>query len=150
MEAMQATDSKIGEMSLLESQFFREKVITKYSNGEDLFPLWEFMSSDFYVRDSSAWEWLDEFLKGNEFCFFFDKREEPVIYLFEKNQSLVTFLENFPGYDFYVTNENLDFLISFNDSDYLSASGTAEPWLRQKATELSRSGWKDMDGKMGS
>ena len=103
--------------------------------------------SGFSICDENAWKWLDEFIQLDECLIFFDQTDDPTVYMFQENQSLTKFLSKLQGYVFYITNENLDFLIYFNDSDYLRYIGTAEPWLRNKAKELSKTGWVDMDGK---
>ncbi|HMV45344.1 MAG TPA: hypothetical protein PKD50_22655, partial [Leptospiraceae bacterium] len=82
-----------------------------------------------------------------ECILFFEQTDDSTVYTFQENQSLTKFLTKLQGYVFYITNEHLDFLIYFNDSDYLRCIGTAEPWLRNKAKELSKTGWVDMDGK---
>ncbi len=147
IEAKEATGMALEEMSALESVFFRNKVIEKFMQGKNSFPLWERVSPGYGVHDPKAWHWLDEFLLNQEIYFFFDESNDPTIYIFQPDQSFVKFLSEFPKYVYYITNESLDFILSFNDHDYLIASGTAEPWLRKKAKELSKSGWVDMEGK---
>ena len=44
---------------------------------------------------------------------------------------------------FYVTNDNLDYIISYNDHEYLIACGIAETWLRNKVADMTANGWKD-------
>jgi hypothetical protein len=147
-EALQATGYKLEEMTELESVMFRKTVLDRYTGGVDFRAIWEVLEgSEFSVCDKNAWEWLDDFLLPNEFYLFFDKGDDTTIYIFPENQSFTKFQNEFPGYIFYLTNKNLDFLISFNDSDYLTAQGTAEPWLRNKVKELSKTGWVDMEGK---
>lgn len=148
-EALQATGYKIEEMSSLESVFFRKRILDTFADGKEHRALWEAVGATkgFSVCDSNAWEWLDEFLLLDEFYLFFDKGDDTTIYIFHENQSFAKFQNEFPGYTFYITNENLDFLIYHNDSDYLRCIGTAEPWLRNKVKELSKTGWVDMDGK---
>lgn len=147
-EALKATGYKLEAMTELESILYRKSILDKYTGGRDFRALWEVTKgSEFTIRESNAWEWLDEFLLLEEFYLFFDKGDDTTIYIFPENQSFTKFQNEFPGYNFYISNKNLDFLIYQNDSDYLSAHGTAEPWLRNKAKELSNTGWVDMDGK---
>ena len=60
-----------------------------------------------------------------------------------EGQSVAEFIAELPIYVFYITNKNLDYIVSHNDSDYLIASGTAESWLREKVREMTANGWKD-------
>ena len=121
IEAREATGAVLEEMSALESLFFRNKVVEKFMQRNNSFPLWERVSPGYGVHDPKAWHWLDE--------------------------SFVKFLSEFPKYVYYITNESLDFILTFNDHDFLIASSTAEPRLRNKARELSKTCWVDMDGK---
>ena len=147
-EALEATGYKLEELSPLESIFLRNKVSNKFTNKEETDSLfWESLTNSFDIRDKDAWKWLDEFIQLKEFYLYFDKSSDSTVYIFPENQSFTKFLSEFPGYVFYITNENLDFLICFNDSHYLIALGTAESWLRNKTIELSKSGWVDMDGR---
>lgn len=147
LEAKEATGIALEEMSALESVFFRNKVVEKFMEGNKSFLLWERVVRGYAIHDRKAWHWLDEFLKNQEIYFFFDESNDPTIYIFQPNQSFVKFLHEFPKYVYYITNESLDFILGLNDHDYLIASGTALPWLRNKAKELSKTGWVDMDGK---
>ena len=148
-EALEATGYRIEEMSSLESVFFRKKILETFSDGREHRALWESAGArdGFSVCDANAWQWLDDFLLPNEFYLFFDKGDDTTIYIFPENQSFTKFQNEFPGYIFYLTNKNLDFLIYHNDSNYLHCVGTAEPWLRNKVKELSKTGWVDLEGK---
>ncbi len=145
-DAIKISGMNITEYSVLESLIFLEKVQLKYSNSMNSFPLWDNLKQDFFIRDPNCWDCIDEFIQEKEFYLFFDKRDEAIVYVFTQGQLLVDFLNEFPPFVFYITNESLDYLICYNDHDYLIAAGTAEPWLRNKAIELSKTGWKDMDG----
>ena len=148
-EAISVTGYKIEPMSLLESVMIRKNVLIKYSDGNEHHTLWEHtnMENSFYIREQGSWKWLDEFLNLDECILFFDYEDDPIFYILPANQSIRSFISELSFTEFYITNKNLDFLISFNDSDYLTAHGTAEPWLRSKVKELSKTGCVDMDGK---
>lgn len=148
-DAVATLSFKLGEMSLLEAKFFRERMASKFlKDGIDAFPLWErVLFPRFSVRDVNAIDWLDEFIRNQETIMFFHKDDHSIIYNINKGQSLSLFLNEIPYQMYHFTNESLDYLICFSDANYLIAAGTAEPWLRNKAIELSKTGWKDMDGK---
>lgn len=147
-EAKKESGCALHGMSLLESKFFRQKVSDVY--GQQFVPdtlFWTTLKKTFSVRDKNAWTWLDEFLQQRECYLFFELTHDETVYQFPQNQSIVNFFHELPVYVFYLTNEKLDYLITYNDHDYLAAYGTAEEWLRKKAISLSKTGWKDMDGK---
>ncbi|MEM7183518.1 MAG: hypothetical protein AAF518_21600 [Spirochaetota bacterium] len=146
-EAIQAVEYTIAEMTVSQSILLHEKVSQKFADGKEYESLfWEAVGSQgFSVRDREAWKWLDEFLQGQQFLLFFEKTSTPIVYAFQEHQIVSKFLKECPIYVFYITNQNLDYLIYFNDSDYLRCIGTAEPWLQNKARELSQAGWRDRD-----
>ncbi|MCB1156059.1 MAG: hypothetical protein H7A25_22435 [Leptospiraceae bacterium] len=150
-EALDATNYRMEEMSPLESIFFRQKVSEKFADGRDYSSLfWEAVATTgkgFSIRSDESWKWLDDFLEYKEYILFFEKSDDSTIYIFPEKQSIVKFLHEFPINVLYITNDYLDYFISFNDSDYLHCIGTAESWLKTKALELSKTGWRDMDGK---
>ncbi|MEM7182937.1 MAG: hypothetical protein AAF518_18650 [Spirochaetota bacterium] len=149
-ETLQVTHYNLRELAPIESQQFRKRVADKYTSGKthpSLF--WELVAGygGFSICDSDAWQWLDEFIKERKFILFFEESNDPTVYIAAAKQKFQEFLEEFPDYIFYVTNESLDYLIYFNDSDYLRCIGSAEPWLRQKVKQLSQNSWKDIDGR---
>ena len=130
-------------MSDLESQIFRKHIFEKFTQGSENFPIWENIEPSFSIRDKYAWKWLDEFIRKEETYLFFDKDDDPIVYILMEGQSVAEFIAELPIYVFYITNKNLDYIVSHNDSDYLIASGTAEYWLREKVREMTANGWKD-------
>ena len=115
IEAREATGAVLEEMSALESLFFRNKVVEKFMQRNNSFPLWERVSPGYGVHDPKAWHWLDEFLRKQEIYFFFDESNDPTIYIFQPDQSFVKFLSEFPKYVYYITNESLDFILTFSE-----------------------------------
>jgi len=147
MEAAQTVGYRLTEMSPLESVFFRKNLLQKFTKSYEHYALWENLNSSFAIRQSHSWEWIDEFLERKEFLFLFEADNDETVYIISENQSLTKLLGEMPIKVFYITNEKLDFILSYNDHEYLIASGTAESWLREKAKKLSITGWVDMDGK---
>ena len=55
IEAREATGAVLEEMSALESLFFRNKVVEKFMQRNNSFPLWERVSPGYGVHDPKAW-----------------------------------------------------------------------------------------------
>jgi hypothetical protein len=145
-EAIKATGYNLSEFSPEDSNKIRKDLETKFCRDSEQFGLWERIVSPFAVCQKHSWEWLEEFLLQKNFLFFYEENRDSIIYQFSKTNLLSEFLNEIPIQVFYVSNASLDYLICYNDHDYLIAAGTAEPWLRNKAIELSKTGWRDMDG----
>ncbi len=130
----------------LESKHKRTLVIQKFMNNlEHNSLLEELIEGGFTIREADAWKLLENFLP-KPFYLFFSATYTTEIALLNEFKDLAVFVEKNPLVNFFLTNTNEDFLFSWNELDYLIAAGTAEPWLRNKAIELSKTGWKDMDG----
>ena len=114
----QQKDICIIKFGLEESRSLRLKIINKYFDGKNGSQLWnQFLPfDDCTVRDAKAWQWLDEFLLTKDVVLFFDKPEDTFLYKIPTNQSKVDFLKEIVLYTFYITNEDLDFLVYFNDT----------------------------------
>ena len=144
-ETITIVKSRIQELNLEESNLFRKKFREKFTEGNGYFPIWHNIHPRYSVRQQDAWEWLDEFIQQRETYILFDKSEQPNVFIFEEDQSLVHFLSEFPRTVCCQTNKNLDYVLCQNDSYYLIASGTAIEWLRQKVLILTSQGWQDAD-----
>ena len=143
IDAVRSTGYRLTEMTPLESIFFRKRVLGKFTESYEHYALWENLKEPFGVREPHSWEWIDEFLREKEFYFFFEEDNDETIYIILENQSLSKLLREMPIKVFYVTNDNLDYIISYNDHEYLIACGIAETWLRNKVADMTANGWKD-------
>lgn len=145
LEAAKVAGYNLTELNRNESILFRKKIREKFTDSNRHYALWENLKQPFGIREPHSWEWIDEFLQGQDFYFFFEEDNDNKVYNVLKNQSLTRLLSEMPIKVFYITNTKKDFLLCYNDHEYLIAEGTAESWLRNKVKEISANGWKDYD-----
>jgi hypothetical protein len=91
--------------------------------------LWEQLSQRAAVQDPDAWCWIANFLSDEPVLMLFDPSDEVVGVRFAHGSQVVPVLAESFGFEFYVTNEQLEFLLCFNHHDFLIAAGSAKAWL---------------------
>lgn len=99
-------------------------------DSTELFPLWEQLIDRESICDSNAWEWLGQFVGDNEVLLILEPRDSETVLLLSNGADLVELLGNSYHYVFYVCDTNFNYLLAFNDHDYLIGCGTAIKWIR--------------------
>ena len=56
--------------------------------------------------------------------------DEKTIFVFENGEQIIDVIGQSFGFIYYIVDCNLEFLICFNDCDYLVVSGKAIDWLK--------------------
>jgi hypothetical protein len=86
------------------------------------------------IADFEAWEWIDGFIHDKEVLLLFDYREGEPVYKIAKGDKVVTIIARIwsdMGENFYVTDENLSFLLGFWTDGLLYGLGAAKEWLHR-------------------
>jgi len=95
-------------------------------------PLWErFKSHTSSICDSNGWKYIADFPIKEKIILFFDDDDEKAMYLINNPHQFVAIIGECPAIEFYLTNERFNFLICFNDHDYLIGAGEAESWIKE-------------------
>jgi hypothetical protein len=123
---------QVRELSQPEAASIRQAVRSKFAQDPNADYLWKELRDDFAVQDANAWRWIDEFVVDRRTVMFFDEREESSAFEFERGVDVVRVLEETIGFEFYLTNHTVDYVICFNHHDYLIAVGTAAEWLKRR------------------
>jgi hypothetical protein len=124
-------DLYVKELSPEESAIIRESTSIKYADGRKDW-LWERMPNATKVHNPNGWQWIGEFIAGIEVVMFFNEREDQSVLRWKDSSLVNTALRETEGFEFYITNSDTQFLICFNQHDYLIASGSAKEWLDNK------------------
>ena len=93
-------------------------------------PLWERIQEDVSVRNPDAWQWISSVPLSGRAVLFFEEQEESAGFVFNSGADVVSALAESTGFEFYLTDDAMSFLLAFNHHDYLSAAGDAAGWLR--------------------
>ncbi|ONI37642.1 hypothetical protein AN639_09475 [Candidatus Epulonipiscium fishelsonii] len=106
-----------------------EKYIT--TNAKDMFK-WQNIKNYFAIQNGIAWKWISEFIGDKENIIFFNESDEKIAFLFYSSYDLINILSETSGFEFYVTDRSLSYLICCNHHDYLIVAGKAKKWLMNR------------------
>ena len=106
-----------------------QTVFKKFTNGIDKFPFWENINDSESVQRQDGWLLISDFINNEKVILFLDKRTEKFGVLLKGGKDLNTLLSNTFNFVFYITNESFDYLLCFNEHDFLIGTGKAKAWL---------------------
>lgn len=124
-------ENKLNEISFLSSHEWinmYDDIASKYSN-KNLFyhALWERLNHSVSCKDEHGWEAIPKLIRDSD-CILFIVAEKFGMRLPDCNM-LDTILRDTFGFVFYVTKPTTDYLICFNDHDFVIGCGKAETWV---------------------
>lgn len=106
-----------------------DEIYAKYHNGKDEYPLWDNLNNFSVVYNKDGWRLIRDFIAEKKCILFLEKADAEFVIELPDGLALNTLLENTAGFVFYVSNQDLNFLICFNDHDDLLGAGTAGKWI---------------------
>lgn len=98
--------------------------------------LWEELQYSEAINDSRGWQYIGRFIKESESIMFFNRDDEKHSFIFYSGDDIENILGESYGFEFYITNTNLDYLICFNHHAYLICSGTAQGWVKELSDKI--------------
>ncbi|PZD97214.1 hypothetical protein DNH61_03830 [Paenibacillus sambharensis] len=114
-----------------EKEKIEEGVFKEYINNGRTFPLFEKLNDFVGIDVPESWTWINDFIQGDCCVLFFNPDDEKDFYKFLNGEDLVSVINEIFNVEFYVTNYNADYLLGYNHSQCLVASGRAAAWLEQ-------------------
>jgi hypothetical protein len=118
------------ELSPARIRSIRDGVQHRFIDSSRNGPLWERIREDVSIRNPDAWQWISSVPIVGRAILFFEEQEEPIGFAFKSGADVVSALAESTGFEFYLTDDAMSFLLAFNHHDYLSATGDAAGWLR--------------------
>lgn len=115
-----------------EAERFHQGLLAKFGRSKAGWPLWDGPSEFASVQDELAWRWMGDWIKDESCVLLWDPASERRALRFAKGRSLVSLLEEMYGTEFYVTDNNITYMMCFDHHDYLVAAGRAKAWLEQR------------------
>jgi hypothetical protein len=125
LSAASSLNINIEKVEAIEVERMISKVIDKFAGGSKSMPLWEHLKDDLSVNSKDAWLWLGELIGDVETIMFFNPTDEKEAFCFNKGDDVVSVLGETYGFEFYLTNRDLEYLICFNHHDVLIVCGNA-------------------------
>lgn len=128
----------ISEVSHKQTNVLINSIVDKYANSKKKDSIWEGFTEEFSIHNRDAWKWIDKILKDKQNIMFFNPNEESVAFEFCSRKDIVTILYNTYGFEFYLTNKTVDYVMCFNHHDYLVVCGKAIEWLKEYLSKPGR------------
>jgi hypothetical protein len=129
-----ATELHIGFLELPheEADRLRKRILAKYAQRNAKW-LWSSLPACLIASDPEnvIETRLGEFLGGRPAVLFFDSGESSSMFQFEAGEFIPIVLAECPLFEYYVTNDDLSYLIAKDHHDNLYALDEAEEWLRR-------------------
>jgi hypothetical protein len=105
-----------------------QNIVAMFLDNNPGYPLWESIVDKASIRDANAWTLLPQFVEDGVILFL-EKEDARFAVIFKQSHQLQILLENSFHFVFYITNPLFEFLLCFNDHDYLIGSGSAKKWI---------------------
>lgn len=106
----------------------RLRVFARY--GARSHRLWESALDCASIQDKDGWQAIADFVGMRSCVLLFDLEDEVEMFRVPSGSSLDELLGHTFGFVFYVTDVNANYLICFNDHDFLICCGSALEWLK--------------------
>lgn len=121
---------KYQELSFEETNKIKTNIAQKYTAGKKETPFWEYYTNKISIQHEEAWKWVSDFIRNTESILFFNTSDDKLAYVFLSGKDLVGILGEMYNVEFYVTNKDFEYLLTFNHHDFLIACGSAIDWLK--------------------
>jgi hypothetical protein len=123
----------VTELEPLRSAELLGQVRSKYASDRAREPLWEHLKDQESIHAAESWAWLHEYIKGRSIIMFFEERDDRCALYFDNGGFVVPCLYDCYGFEFYLTDPECSFLVSFNHHDICTGCGEAKAWVRDMA-----------------
>ncbi len=103
------------------------KRFTKHVNKSD--NIWEDFIDDVSLKCEDGWKIACEFPEHEPILIFRDKNSY-FGYCISSTKLMKHLLGECPGFEFYITNKTVNFVLCFNHHDYLIGVGECKKWIK--------------------
>ena len=108
-----------------------QRLRQKHADSGSELPLWETIGEHISRKRANGWRDVGEYV-GDGPCLLLTEKDGQEAYRVSSGDDLTKLLSECPGFEFYVTNEEIDFLLCHNHHDYLIGAGKAASWVATK------------------
>jgi hypothetical protein len=118
----------------------RREVEGKFSSEMGRSFLWEAFKEFVSVKApfEAVSRFIREFVGTASAILFFLPWDESVAIVFPNGSQAMDVLDESFGFEFYITNEDVEYIICHNHHDYLIATGDAVSWLLASLQDIER------------
>ncbi len=121
-------------MNILPEQFIflRAKLSNNFCDKQkNTSFLWENLNNSFSIKNANVWKWIDKILDKETIIMFFDLENESYAFKFNSARDVVDILSESFGFEFYLTNEESDYILCFNHHNFIIGVGSVVENLKK-------------------
>ncbi|NJK32748.1 MAG: hypothetical protein HC927_10245 [Deltaproteobacteria bacterium] len=100
--------------------------------------LWHCLVDSESMHDPDGWKCIEPMIGGGEFFMLIKDYDRHRMVKISRGDILTVVLGETVGFEFYVFDSELNYLICFNDHDMLIGAGQAAEWVRSLRESLGR------------
>lgn len=109
-------------INLIKSRFINKQ-------KKDAIFLWERLTDAFILNDPMAWSYIENFVGNTSCLIIFNDHDSWTIAEINNGSDLTELLGETSGFEFYVVDKELTYVICFNHEDQLLCAGKAKEWI---------------------
>src|SRR5262249_31610357 len=130
--AIRKAGARVTVMSKRETAELLEELTNRFGDPQSQRALWDQLTDRVSCRAEGGWRWISEFRPSDPCIMFAPPHLESQAFRFDASRDVVPVLGECSAFEVYVVGINLEYLLCFNDHDYLIAAGMAKPWLKSR------------------
>jgi hypothetical protein len=112
IRAAQMLQVKASFVPSSDAQSLRAEVCGRFASGHTTW-LWQYSPPDHVsLQNAVAWRWISEFVASNHIVMFFNLDDDYRMIRFEDGKELIPVIDECGGFEFYVTNDACEYLLS--------------------------------------
>lgn len=134
LDAAEAAGIQISELSADECQHTRATILNRYTECAGRWPtwIWEHFTDAVALADEDGWRWIGDYCADEETIMLFADEDEPGMLQFPAGRTVAEVVGECCGFEYYLTNRPVDFVLCFNHHDCIIATGDAMDWLEEE------------------
>lgn len=119
---------RVQGLAPLETDDVLGKLRVRFADSTSGLPLWETIAEDTSRKRANGWLDIGKYV-GDSQCLLITEQDGGAVYRVSNGKDLTRLLSECPGFEFYVTNEDHDYLLCHNHHDYLIGAGNSAEWV---------------------
>jgi hypothetical protein len=113
------------------SESVHTSVQLHFAQTNSSLPLWERLELDASVHDIEGWRHIENFIGKQPVFIFFDVDDDDSVVCLQDGSRITSILAECTGFVFYIADLEYNYLICFNDHDFLIGAGIAREWINR-------------------
>jgi Family of unknown function (DUF6756) len=137
-DAIVETRTEARELAPTDAETIRREAESRFARRGGPW-LWDRLIDSVSKYRVDGWSKATEFCHDQEVTLFLDEMNGTTMWHFNSGRELRVVLENSPGFEFYLTDPEVTYVLCHNHHDYLIGAGNCKAWLHTLADDSEKS-----------